>query len=724
MKARPGLLAGMILLVGGWIYWPALHGGWIWDDLAEIPNNPVLSDPAGLGKIWTGASSPDYFPLKTTVQWVEWHLWGSQALGYHWTSLALHSLSALLLWRLLRQLGVRQAWVGGLLFMVHPLAVESVAWISELKNTLSLPPLLLAMSAYVRFDERRSDPKAPGAWRSYALSLGWFLAALLCKSTVVMLPVVLLLYGWWRRGRIGWKDVRSSLPFFAVALALGLVTVWFQEHRAANGVDLEIGGMQSRLAAAGMAVAFYLGKSVIPFGLMPNYPRWSVIPPSIGQFWPWAALAAIGIWLGTRRAPWARAAMFGAAWFLVNLVPVLGLIPMSYLRISWVADHFAYVSLAAVAGLAAAGWSALADAPETGAAAPAWFQRPLFLNGLLAAVAAAFAIQSQRYAGIFHDERRFWTFAAAHNPGSWVAQNDLGLTVAQEGRLPEAIAHYEAALRLHPDYSEAQLNLGNALLQAGRYAEAVGHYDWVVRQHPGHADTYAYLGLAQARMGRLPEAISNYQTALRLNPKLPETENNLGNALARLGRVADAQAAYARALQLRPNYAEAERNWGNLLSAAGQLAAAAAHYRQAISLEPDDPQAHYQLANALANAGQLAQAIPEYGEALRLRPDYAAAHANLGLALTGAGRLDSALAELREAVRLDPNDPEAHAYYGYSLAKAGRLPEAIDQYERALQLTPGDADVHYNLAMALRAAGREREAQAELEAAARLGGGR
>ena len=724
MKARPWLLAGMILLVGGWIYWPALRGTWIWDDLAEIPNNPVLADPAGLGKIWAGASSPDYFPLKTTVQWVEWHLWGSQALGYHVTSIALHSLSALLLWRLLRQLGVRQAWVGGLLFMVHPLAVESVAWISELKNTLSLPPLLLAMSAYVRFEERRSETGAPGGWAAYALSLGWFAAALLAKSTVVLYPVVLLLYSWWRRGRIAGKDVRASLPFFALALGLGLVTVWFQEHRAAYGADLVIGGLASRLAGAGLAAVFYVSKSVLPLGLMPIYPRWTVVPPSALQYLPWVGLAAFSGWLWTRRGTdWGRAALFAWACFVASLLPVLGLIPMSYLRISWVADHFAYLALVPVAGLAAAGWSAL-SAPTAGRAAASWFRRPLFLGLALAAVGAALAAQSRREAEIYRDEGSFWTAAAQRNPGSWVAQNNLGLTVAREGRAAEAIDHYRTALRLNPNYAEADLSLANALLATGHATEAVGPYEAAARLQPLHPDTYAGLGLALAQSGRLPESVASYERALQLGPPSAQTENNLGNALARLGRGADAQAAYARALQLRPGYAEAERNWGNLLSESGQLAAAADHYRRAVALEPGDPEAHYRLANALANAGQLAQAIAEYGEAVRLRPDFAAAHANLGLALTGSGRVAAALAELQEAVRLDPKDAEAHAYYGFSLAKAGRLPEAIDQYERALELNAADADVHYNLALALRAAGRDRDAQVQFDVAARLGGGR
>ena len=415
----------------------------------------------------------------------------------------------MLLWRLLAKLGVRLAWMGGLLFAVHPLAVESVAWISELKNTLSLPLLLLAMICYVGFDDRREggarcgvrrslakgDPPRAGSAGAAAQRVGdnavhpllvvdrFFLAAMLAKSSVVMFPVVLLLLAWWRRRRIAWQEARAVAPFFAISLGLGLVTVWFQQHRAASGVDLALGGAWSRLAGAGLALAFYAEKCVLPIGLIPHYPRWNVTRPSPALL-PWATFAALGGGLWAKRASWGRGVLFGLGSFAVNLLPVLGFIPMAYLRISGVADHFAYVSLAAAAGLVA-GVGAWVGPFAPGSRGTALGR--ILGGSLVALVAGALAIQSHRYAEIFRSDEAFWSYTVEHNPGAWMAQNDLGLALVMNhsDRLPEAMGHYEAALRLKPDYDAAHVNLGNALVQSGRSEEAIGHYEKAVQLKPG-----------------------------------------------------------------------------------------------------------------------------------------------------------------------------------------------------------------------------------------------
>ena len=291
--------AALILLVGWWAFAPAFHGGWLWDDPLEITDNPELRDLDGLRNAWFAPMTSDYFPLKTTVQWVLWRCWHDQPAGYHLTSAGLHLLSALLLWHLFKKLGIRLAWFGGLLFALHPVTVESVAWIAELKNTLSLPLLLLAMCAWIDYDNqgRRSD---------HLRAVLFFLAAMLCKSAVVMFPAVLLLYAWWKRGRITWKDFKASAAFFAISLILGLVTVWFQSHRAINWVVIPIGGFLSRLACAGLALSFYSAKAVLPARLIPIYPQWVVNPPAPVQFLPWLGLGAVGWVLWKNRTGWGR----------------------------------------------------------------------------------------------------------------------------------------------------------------------------------------------------------------------------------------------------------------------------------------------------------------------------------------------------------------------------------------------------------------------------------
>ena len=529
------LPALLIVAAGLWVYGPALHAGWVWDDVEEVTQNPVLQEPGGLAKIWLAPAGPDYFPLKATVQWLEWRAWGDAPAGYHAITLALHLLSALLFWRLLRQLGLRLAWAGGFLFAVHPLAVESVAWAAELKNTLSLVFLLGAMLAYAAFDTKRGR----GA---YALSLGLFVLAMLSKTSVVMFPAVILLHAWWRRGRIDRRDFQASAPFFAVSLGLGSATLWFQQHRAILAGHDFAGGPLTRVLASGLALAFYLGKSIWPFGLLPVYPHWTVDPGEPLNYVPWLAAAGLGVFLWTRRASWGRAALFGLGFLVLNLLPVLGFVGMSYLRLSRVADHFAYLPLLGIIALAVA---ALARLPRVAQLA------------ILAAVGLVFAWQSRTYASVFQGEKTLWTYTLERNPQAWIAEGNLGYELFQEGHGPEAIAHYRAALRLEPDFAEARYNLGTALLRTNQVAPAIAEYEAALRLRPASAGMENNLATALAESGRLPEAVAHFEQAVRLEPDYADARHNLGNAYLLSHRLADAAAQYEAALRLRPDDASA-----------------------------------------------------------------------------------------------------------------------------------------------------------------------
>jgi tetratricopeptide (TPR) repeat protein len=695
----------VIVLATLWIYGPALHGGWVWDDLAEIAHNAVLRDPAGIRGIWLAPAGADYFPIKTTVQWLEWHLWGDNLPAYHLVNVALHALSALLIWRILGKLGMRLGWIGGLLFAVHPLAVESVAWISEFKNTLSLPLLLLAMLMYLKWDKggtrppgaslhrpenrlpnaplRRATEVASHLISPYVASILLFTAAMLSKPSVVMFPVVTLLYAWWRRGAVRWRDVTASLPFFAVSAALGLVTVWFQAHRALGGGGLPDAPLLARCAGAGLAAAFYLWKCVVPVGLAPNYPLWHLNPPTLPEFLPWlAALGLMAASLASKATARTRALRFGLGFFLLNLLPVLGFIPMSYLRISWVADHFAYLPLIGIVGLATAGFEYLVAGRGTGAKAAAVLG--------VAAIAGALAWQSHRYARVFSSDEALWTRTLESNPDSWTGHNNLGMDLAADGRLGEAVRHYEAAIRLKPDYVSARVNLGNALVTQGRLSDAVASYRAALAMEPLNGEALADAGNALAQSGRLQEAAECYGTLVRARPDQPEAHYGLAYVLERAGRASEAVEEYGRAIRLRPGYAEAR----------------------------------YRLGNVLGNSGRVPEAISQYEEAIRSRPGFAEARANLGLALINSGRIPEAIDQLGKALELRPSYGEAHAYLGLALVSAGRLPEAIAQYAKALETSPSDPDIHYNLAVALRQAGRPGEAAAEFAAAERLAAGR
>ena len=413
------------------------------------------------------------------------------------------------------------------------MAVESVAWIVELKNVMSLAFLLGALLAYVEFDRRwgglppirpprdisaKVDSLEVGVERAYwgqsappyLLSLVLFLAAMLCKTSVVMFPVVLLLYCWWKRGRISRGDLKASAPFFAISLGLGIVTLWLQQHRAIGAAVIPLGGIASRLAASGLAAAYYLWKCLLPLDLVPIPPRWNVIPPSLLQFLPWIIFAALAAWLWSKRAGAARHALLALGFFLLSVAPILGFVTVSFMRITGVMDHLAYVALAGIAGLAAAGVGAALRR-----VAPV---RRGWAIGAVAGICALLAAASHGYARVFSSNEALWAYTLEHNPGAWAAEYNLGLALIEADRVPEAIAHFARALRLHPDYPEAENNLADALCETGRLAEALPHFEAALRLGPDDPVVRYNFGLALRGLGRPAEAREQWEAARRGGP--------------------------------------------------------------------------------------------------------------------------------------------------------------------------------------------------------------
>ena len=503
------LRALLIVSAGLWVFAPALRGDWLMDDDFYLTQNALLHDPHRLWKIWFAPGSLiEYYPLEASLQAVQWHWWHLNTLGYHLTNLILHVTGALLLWRLLEKFGLRFAWLGGLLFVIHPAAVESVAWISEFKNTLSLPPFLLAMCSWIDFENR-------GRPRDYFLALGFFLIAMLCKISMALFPLIILLYAWWKRDRIGWSDLKRAAPFFAISLALGLTTVfvghWFLKAHLQPGTNPDIGGVASRLALAGQSIAFYFTQCVFPLNMIPIYPKWPVHSESPLAFWPWAAIALAFALFWTRRATWGRHALLGCGFFLINLLPFIGLNSVTYMGFTWVMDHFLYLPLIGLIGLAIAALDSI-EARLPACARP-------WLGGLIAVLFALLALESEAYAGVFAGPEKLWTYTLAHNPSSWLAHNNLGDVYLETGRTPEAIAQYQAALRYNPDSVDAHTNLGFAYELTGQAQDALAQYHETLRINPHFALAQAHLGHLCEKMGQIPEAISHYEEALLANPR-------------------------------------------------------------------------------------------------------------------------------------------------------------------------------------------------------------
>ena len=382
-----------------------------------------------------------------------------------------------------------------------------------------------------------------------------------------------------------------------------------------------MGGFLPRLAGAGLALKFYFLKCIFPVELLPIYPRWTVNPPSPVQFLPWLVIMAAlwGLW--TRRAGWGRHVLFGCGCFLVNLAPVLGFITISYQRITGVADHFVYLPLLGLAALAAAG----ADALRARLAAPL---RGCACGGMVLIV-GLLALQSHRHAEHFRDEETLWTGTVQRNPAAWMGHNNLGDVFSRTGRIPEAIVHYEIALRLKPNFPEAQYNLGNALVQIGRLPEAVPHYEEALRLSPDSTKVRYNLANAQVRLGRLPEAIANYEKALQTRYDLAVVHYNLGYTLLRAGRGREAIGHFEAVLRFKPRSYDAHTQLGIALAQEGRLTEAIGHFQEAVRIKPADAGAHNVLGGAFAQAGRLSEAREQFEQALRIRPDYADACANL-----------------------------------------------------------------------------------------------
>jgi len=539
------LKAALIVIACLWIYSPVFDGEWLWDDDYLITDNPVVQSPGGLWQIWFAPTTADYFPLTMSALWLLWQCFGLDSTGYHIVSALLHALGACLVWALLRSVGLRGAWLAALIFAVHPIAVESVAWVSELKNTFSLPFFLAGACFFVRFEDT-------GRRGFYWAALGFFLAAMLAKSSVVMFPVAMLLYTWWRRDRIAWRDLWNAAPFFLVSLLLGLVTLHFQHSRAIGDEPIPIGGLDSRFAIAGMGIFFYLSKILWPAVLVPIYPQWSANPPEPLQFLPWPILAAILVIFWLKRKTWGRHALMGVGFYLIMILPVLGFVAMSYMRVGWVADHFVYIPMIGIVALCvAAGYRVRDLAPAS------W--RPFF--GIFAAlVVAVLAFWSHRYAGIWENEDKLWNFTLQHNWNCWQAHNRIGAREFNRGNVDVALDHFREATRLRPDLAETQNNLGSAVLAKKDTKAAIQHFKEALRLSPTIVAIQTNLARALVLDGQPEAAAELYADLSKRYPNNAVFFCNLGVTLHQSGKTEEAIASFRRALEIDPNLADAREN--------------------------------------------------------------------------------------------------------------------------------------------------------------------
>jgi tetratricopeptide (TPR) repeat protein len=691
----------VLLALAVWaVFGQTLRYGFVdYDDHLYVYDNPVVQKGLtwdGIGWSFTHTVAGNWHPLTIMSFMLDAGFCGGRPAGYHLTNVILHTVAVILLFLAIKAMtGAlwRSAFVAAV-FAIHPLRVESVAWVAERKDVLSGVFFALTLWAYVRYVQKSTVPAAASTFqrftlhasRFYWLAVVCFALGLMSKPMLVTLPFVLLLLDYWPLNRSAKCEVRSAefpsphpdplpshpmgaergkrasrqdasvrirrfsttslrgrastwnrllvekIPFFVLSAAACVATLVAQQS------IIVASPLSLRISNALVTCVTYLGQMFWPGALAVLYP----FPKDGLPLGPVAgaglllALISAGVFLLRGRRPWL---LVGWLWYLGMLIPVIGLVQVGQQahadRYTYLPQIGLYVALVwgAVDLCGGGRWQRVGLGLTAGAA----------LAGLMVAACA-----QTRY---WKDSVSLWTHTLAIAPANETAHNNLGLALAEQGQLAEAIQHYQRALQLKPDYAAAHNNLAVALVSQGKLAEAIAHYQRALQLNPDYAEAHNNLGFALATEGMTGEAISHYQRALELKPDYADAHMNLGVALAGLGNP-EAIREYERAIQLKPDYAEAYENLGIALAERKQTAEAVQYFERAIQLKPDFADAHYSLGLTLTAQGRWPEAIQQLARAVQLKPDYAVAHLNLGAVLAHEGKTAEALPQFQQALDL------------------------------------------------------------------------
>ena len=718
LLARRGrlLVCLLLALITFAAYWQVFGSQFVnYDDnLYVTENSQVLS---GLNRhtvayAFTTTHASNWHPLTWLSLLLDRSLFGPKPWGFHLTNLLLHIANTLLLFLLVsRMTGFvwRSAFVAAL-FAVHPLHVESVAWVAERKDVLSTLFWLLTIWAYVRY--AGLGPEAPGGRSSggresprhqseplrhqlpsYVLVLLFFVLGLMAKPMLVSLPVTLLLLDYWPLGRYGdrplrdsrraWKLVREKIPLFALAAASGAIT-FLAQHKGGAMSSLETYPFGLRAANAVVAYSRCIGKMLWPDNLSVFYP----LPKDTIPAWQVAGAglllvcATLLVLRAGRRRPYLPVGWF---WYVITLFPTIGIVQVG---IQAMADRYTYVPLIGLFVIIAWGVPDLLPRKESARllAVPA---------GL---VIAALALLTWVQVGYWRNSVTLFRHALASTRNNLVALDNLGAAMMKQGKVRAAMRYYERALSIRPNNAEALTNLGAALSRLGKLDQAIAKHNAAVEIRPGFAEAHYNLGVSLENKGDRAGAEKQYAEAVRLKPDYAEAQYNLGLILARKGRLGAAEDHFTRALRARPDYADAHYNLGLVLAQREEYAGAASHFAAALRLKPCYRDAEGKLGMALVQEGKPDEAVPHLTRALKANPDDAVARTSMGIAMAQGGDMAAAIEHFSAAARIVPNDAEARYNLARALEQAGRTPEAIRQYREALRLDPRGPEAANNLA--------------------------
>ena len=653
-----------------------LWGGFVWDDNTCIKVDPVR-DVSGLWQIWLSPSDIErekhYWPLVYTTFWLEHKLWGFAPAGYHIVNVLLHLVNTLLVWHLVRRLAVPGAWVVAAVFAVHPLHVESVAWVIERKDVLSGLFYLAAVLAWMRFVEQ---PRP----RYYVGSLALYAAGLLSKSIVITLPVALLIWHWWQRGRVTSTDLLRLVPFGVIGLAITVGDLLFYWSGGAVPIDYSL---TERTLIASRALWFYAGKLLWPTNLAVIYPLWDirVADPLAWGYLIVAVALAVALWCFRHQI--GRGPLAGALFFVVTLSPVLGFVDYGYMQYAFVADRFQYLAglgvMAVVIGAATYGVRRLSGLWHKGA------------RIVVAVVIVVLGLLTWRQASIYQDSETFWRHIIALNPQARNAHLNLGSALQKQGRYAEALDATRVAVEQRPDYFKTHVLLGAVLTALERFEEAETHLHRALALDPQGQGAHLNLGDVLYKQGRYAEALKTTRIAVEQDPDFFEAHVNLGAILTALGRFEEAETHLHRALALNPQDVDTFRKLAELLMPQGHYEEAIDVLAQAAALDPDSQQAaelHVLMGQAAQENGQPEAAAEYYMHAIEIDPHHAAALHWLATLRSEQQRYDEMLELLQRLIDIDPSDAAIHSNMGIALFYLGRNDEALQRFDQALSLDP------------------------------------
>ncbi len=702
----------------------AVHYGFVNfdDDVYVYKNGQVTGGVTKASAQWafTHVHSSNWHPITWLSHMLDCQFYGLNAGGHHFTNILIHAITCVLLFLLLRAMTRflwRSAFVAAV-FAIHPLRVESVAWIAERKDVLSGLFFVITIAAYVWYARR--------TWSlgRYLVVVLLFSLALMSKPMVVTLPFILFLLDYWPLNRfiasenrsIPWRCICDKIPLLALSAAMCAATILAQ-HEAVSPLPLSL-----RLSNAAVSSMVYLRQLFFPADLVVLYPFPEHGLPQAEIILVGCLLLAISVavFLARGKYPWA---LFGWLWYLGMLVPVIGI-----LQVGAQAHADRYTYLPQIGICIALTWSVAELAAR-------WRPSQMALSAVSMAVVIALVVGARKQTAYWQNSRTLWARTVALTSDNVVAQNNLGNALLDEGLLDEAITHLKEArrikpddaktafnlgnaliqkgeltegmanlseaLQLRPDYAEAHINLGSAFLKTGRVNDAADHFERALQLEPGQPSAWNDLGYARLQQGAVEKAMACFQHALQVDPTQAVTLDNLANALMQQGKVDAAIGYYQRALQLKPEFAEAEYNLGTALVQKNNLNDAIVHFQRALGFKPDYANAAYNIGIALFHQDKADEAVTFFQKAIQINPDYAEAHYNLGNALIRQGKIDDGIAQFRKALQIQPGQVVTRNNLGYVLLQSGKVDEAIGEFKQVLQAQPDNVNAHFNLGSAL-----------------------